>query len=401
MKLSDINRNGNEIKELIERYMMDTYERFDFIAERAEGVYLYDENGKGYLDFYGGIAVNNAGNCNEEVVQAIAEQAKDIIHTFNYPYTIPQALLAELICGELKMDKILFQNSGAEANEAMIKIARKYGVETYGAEKYHIVTAKKSFHGRTYAALSATGQPDTGCHLGFHPILPGFSYADFNDLDSFRSMCTENTIGIMVEPIQGEGGVHPGTLDFMTGLRKFCDENNILLLFDEIQTGWCRTGKIMAYEHYGVVPDILTMAKGMGGGMPISAVCTSKELARALSMGSHGSTYAGNPVCCAASYAQINFLLKHDLAANADHMGNILKEAALGLPCVREVRGVGLLIGIELEKPVAVKVKHECLEQGLLLTSIGDSIVRLTPPLTITEEDCKKAVGILKSVLQR
>ena len=281
MKLKDTKLSKEELKELVSKYMIDTYERFDFVAETAKDMYLYDEKGESYLDFYGGIAVNSAGNCNEKVVEAIKEQVNDIIHTFNYPYTIPQALLAKLICETIGMDKIFYQSTGTEANEAMIKMARKYGVEKYGPNKYNIVTAKNGFHGRTYGSMSATGQPDNGCQIGFKPMVPGFTYAEYNNLQSFKDACTENTIAIMIEPIQGEGGVHPATQEFMEGLRKFCDEKGMLLLLDEVQTGWCRTGKVMAYMHYDIKPDIVSMAKAMGGGMPIAAICASEEVSKA------------------------------------------------------------------------------------------------------------------------
>lgn len=203
MKLNEAKLTKQELKDLTKKYMIETYERFDFIAQTAKDMYLYDEEGNGYLDFYGGVAVNSAGSCNEKVVEAVCDQVKDIIHTFNYPYTVPQVLLAKLICETIGMDKIFYQNSGAEANEAMIKMARKYGTDNYGPNKYHIITAKSSFHGRTYGAMSATGQPDNGCQLGFKPMLPGFSYADFNDVDSFRKLVTDDTIAIMIEPVQG------------------------------------------------------------------------------------------------------------------------------------------------------------------------------------------------------
>ena len=236
MKLKDLGLTKQDIKDKVSKYMIDTYERFDFLAETAEGMYMYDENGTPYLDFYAGIAVNNAGSRNPKVVAAVKDQVDDIMHTFNYPYTIPQALLAEKVCTTIGMDKIFYQNSGTEANEAMIKMARKYGIEHYGPNRYHIVTAKMGFHGRTFGAMSATGQPGNGCQVGFGPMTYGFSYAPYNDLQAFKDACTENTIAIMIEPIQGEGGVHPATYEFMTGLRKFCDENNMLLLIDEVQT---------------------------------------------------------------------------------------------------------------------------------------------------------------------
>lgn len=239
MRLKDTGLTSQDIKDKVNKYMIETYERFDFLAERAKDMYMYDENGEEYLDFYAGIAVNNAGSCNEKVVAAVKDQVGDIMHTFNYPYTIPQALLAEKVCETIGMDKIFYQNSGTEANEAMIKMARKYGIEKYGPNHYHIVTAKMGFHGRTFGAMSATGQPGNGCQVGFGPMTYGFSYAPYNNLQAFKDACTENTIAIMIEPVQGEGGVHPATQEFMKGLREFCDENDMLLLIDEVQTGWC------------------------------------------------------------------------------------------------------------------------------------------------------------------
>ena len=261
MKLADTGLTAQDIKDKVSKYMIETYERFDFLAETAKDQYIYDENGEAYLDFYAGIAVNSAGSCNEKVVAAAVEQTKTLMHTFNYPYTIPQALLAEKVCETIGMDKIFYQNSGTEANEAMIKMARKYGIEKYGPNRYHIVTAKMGFHGRTFGAMSATGQPGNGCQIGFGPMAYGFSYAPYNDLQAFKDACTENTIAIMIEPVQGEGGVHPATMEFMKGLREYCDEKGMLLLIDEVQTGWCRTGKVMSFMHYGIKPDIVSMAK--------------------------------------------------------------------------------------------------------------------------------------------
>lgn len=401
MRLKDTGLTAAELKEKVSKYMIETYERFDFIAETAKDMYLYDENGTPYLDFYAGIAVNSAGNCNEKVVAAIREQVGDIIHTFNYPYTIPQALLAEKICTTIGMDKIFFQNSGAEANEAMIKMARKYGVEKYGPHKYEIITAKMSFHGRTFGSMSATGQPDNACQLGFGDMTPGFRYAAFNDLQAFRDAVSENTIAIMVEPIQGEGGVHPATPEFLTGLRKLCDENGLLLLLDEVQTGWCRTGAVMSYMHYGILPDIVSMAKAMGGGMPIAAICAKAEVAKAFTPGSHGTTYGGNPVACAASLAQIGELLDRDLAGNAKKMGAYFMEQLRTLPHVREVRGQGLLVGVEFDDTISgVDVKHGCLERKLLITAIGAHIIRMVPPLILNQDDCDKAVAIIRETVE-
>lgn len=401
MKLKDTGLTVQDIKDKVSKYMIETYERFDFLAETAKDQYIYDEKGEKYLDFYAGIAVNSAGNCNEKVVKAVQEQVADIMHTFNYPYTIPQALLAEKICTVIGMDKIFYQNSGTEANEAMIKMARKYGIEKYGPNKYHIVTAKMGFHGRTFGAMSATGQPGNGCQVGFGPMTYGFSYAPYNDLEAFKAACTENTIAIMIEPVQGEGGVHPATMEFMTGLRKFCDEKGMLLLIDEVQTGWCRTGSVMSFMNYGIKPDIVSMAKALGGGMPIGAICATDEVAKAFSAGSHGTTFGGNPVSCAAALAEVNELLDRDLATNAKNMGDYFSGLLEKLPHVKEVRHQGLLVGVEFDDAISgVDVKHECLHRHLLITAIGAHMIRMIPPLIITEKDCDEAYAIIKESVE-
>ena len=401
MKLKDTGLTFQDIKDKVDKYMIETYERFDFLAETAKDQYMYDENGTPYLDFYAGIAVNSAGNCNEKVVAAVKDQVEDIMHTFNYPYTIPQALLAEKICTTIGMDKIFYQNSGTEANEAMIKMARKYGVERYGPKRYNIVTASMGFHGRTFGAMSATGQPDNGCQIGFGPMTDGFTYAEYNNLQAFKDACTEDTIAIMVEPVQGEGGVHPATMEFMRGLREFCDEHEMLLLIDEVQTGWCRTGKVMSFMNYGIKPDIVSMAKALGGGMPIGAICATAEVAKAFTPGSHGTTFGGHPVCCAAALAEVNELLDRDLAGNAAKIGAYFMEQLKTLPHVKEVRGQGLLVGVEFDDTISgVDVKHECLHRHLLITAIGAHIIRMIPPLIINKEDCDKAVAIIREALE-
>ena len=401
MKLKDTGLTFQDIKDKVDKYMIETYERFDFLAETAKDQYMYDENGTPYLDFYAGIAVNSAENCNEKVVAAVKDQVEDIMHTFNYPYTIPQALLAEKICTTIGMDKIFYQNSGTEANEAMIKMARKYGVEKYGPKRYNIVTASMGFHGRTFGAMSATGQPDNGCQIGFGPMTDGFTYAEYNNLQAFKDACTEDTIAIMVEPVQGEGGVHPATMEFMRGLREFCDEHEMLLLIDEVQTGWCRTGKVMSFMNYGIKPDIVSMAKALGGGMPIGAICATAEVAKAFTPGSHGTTFGGHPVCCAAALAEVNELLDRDLAGNAAKIGTYFMEQLKTLPHVKEVRGQGLLVGVEFDDTISgVDVKHECLHRHLLITAIGAHIIRMIPPLIITEEDCDKAVAIIREAVE-
>lgn len=399
MKAKDYGFTKQDIIEMSDQYMLNIGYRFPIVAEEAKGVIVKDMDGEEYLDFYAGIAVNSTGNCNEKVVAAIKEQAGQVMHTSLYPYSVPQALLAKLICEAIGMNRVFFQNSGTEANEAMIKMARKYGVEHFGPEHYHIVTAKKGFHGRTYGAMSATGQPDNGCQIGFKPMLPGFTYADFNDLESFKAACTENTIAVMVEPVQGEGGVYPATKEFLQGLRKLCDERGMLLLFDEVQTGWCRCGETMAFMHYGVKPDAVTMAKAMGGGLPIGALAATEHCAQALNPGSHGSTYSGNPVCCAASYAQITELLEQKLAEHAKEIGLYFMEKLKKLPHVKEVRGLGLLVGMELMDVDAVQVKVKAMEKKLLVTATSDRVIRMVPPLIITKKDCDRAVAILEEAI--
>lgn len=400
MKLADTGYTTQEIKDLAKEYMIETYERFDFVAETAKDQYMYGTQGEKYLDFYAGIAVNSTGNCNERVVAAVKEQCEELMQTFNYPYTIPQALLAQKVCTTIGMDKIFYQNSGTEANEAMIKMARKYGVEKYGPHKYNIVTAKMSFHGRTFGAMSATGQPDNACQVGFGDMTPGFTYADYNDLESFKNAVTDNTIAIMVEPVQGEGGVHPATKEFLCGLREFCDEKGLLLLLDEVQTGWCRTGAIMSYMNYGIKPDIVSMAKALGGGMPIGAICATKEVAKAFTMGSHGTTFGGHPVCCAAALAQVNELLDRDCAKNAKEMGDYFCSKLEKLPHVKEVRHQGLFVGVEFDDTISgVDVKHECFNRKLLITAIGAHIIRMVPPLIINKDDCDKAFSIINEAV--
>lgn len=401
MKLKDTGKTKEQLIDTYNTYFYETFKRFDFIADSAKDSYVFDENGKEYLDFMAGIAVNSAGHCNKKVVEAIKEQCDSIIHASNYCYTVPQGMLAELICTSIGMEKIYFQNSGAEANEVMIKLARKYGKDNFGENRYKIVTAKNSFHGRTLATLAATGQPGTAIQKNYDPFIPGFTYADYNDLASFEAACDEDTIAIMVEPVQGEGGVIPATKDFLVGLRKLCDEKNMLLLFDEVQTGWGRTGSLMSFMGYGVKPDCVSMAKAMGGGMPIGAMCTSAKLALTFGPGAHGSTYAGNPVCCAASYAQIKEIIDNKLPANAEAKGVYFRNMLKELPYIKEVRGRGLMIGVEFTKDIATDVKYNAADEGLLITAVRPNVIRLVPPLNVSTEECDKAYEILKSVIRK
>ena len=366
MRLRDTGLTAEELKAMVNKYMVETYERYDFIAERAEGMYLYDEKGTPYLDFYGGVAVNSPGNCNPEVVKAAKDQMDDIMHTFNYPYTIPQALLAKKICDTIGMDKIFYQNSGTEANECMIKMARKYGIDHYAIQQ------------------------------GFGPMLEGFTYAEYNNLEDFASKVTDHTIAIMIEPVQGEGGVYPATQEFMEGLRKLCDEKGLLLLLDEVQTGWGRTGTPMAYMGYGVKPDLVSMAKAMGGGMPIGACCATNEVAKAFTPGTHGSTYAGHAVACAAALASVTEILDKDLSGNARRVGRYLRQELAKLPHVKEVRGKGLLVGCEYDLPIAMDVKHEALERRVLFTAIGDCVNRMIPPLIASKKDVDQLIRVMR-----
>ena len=396
----DFNMSKEELISTAEKYMNETFKRYDFIADRSADMFLYDENNQPYLDFLGGIAVNSVGGCNEAVIKAINEQAADMIHASNYFYTVPQIMLAKLICESIGMDKAQFQNSGAEANEAMLKLARKYGNDKYGkGKRYKVVTAYNSFHGRTLATLSATGQPGSAIHNGFEPLVDGFKYAEFNNLKSFEEAATDDVIAIMIEPVQGEGGVYPATQEFMQGLRKLCDDKGMLLLLDEVQTGWGRTGKLMAYMNYGIKPDAVTMAKAMGGGMPIACMCATNEAMEALSAGSHGTTFGGNPVCCAASYAAINEIIDKKLSENAYEMGNYFREKLADLPKVKEVRGLGLLVGVEFEEPIAADVKHNAFDNRLLMSVLNPTTIRMVPPLIVNKEQIDEAFSILEKCI--
>ena len=400
MKAKDFNLSKEELVEMAEKYMNETFKRYDFIADSTSGVYVYDENGEAYLDFLGGIAVNSVGGCNQAVIDAIKSQSEDMIHVSNYFYSVPQTVLAKLICESIGMDKIQFQNSGAEANEAMIKMARKYGNDLYGGKRYKIVTALNSFHGRTLATLSATGQPGSAIHKGFEPLVEGFKYAEFNNLQSFEEAATDDVIAIMIEPVQGEGGVYPADPDFMKGLRELCDRKGMLLLLDEVQTGWGRTGKLMAYMNYGIKPDAVTMAKAMGGGMPIAAMCASNEAMQHLSAGSHGTTFGGNPVCCAASYAAITEMIEKKLPENAYEVGEYFMDKLSMLEGVNNVRGMGLIVGVVFDKDIAMDVKHDAFDRKLLMSVVKPDVIRMVPPLIVTKEDCDKVVEIIDDILK-
>ena len=399
MKIQDFNMSKEEFVEITKKYMNETFPRYDFVVNESKDMNLIDENGGEYLDFLGGIAVNSVGGCNRAVIEAIKEQSEQLLHASNYFYTVPQTMLAKLICETIGMDKIQFQNSGAEANEAMIKLARKYGNDKYGNGRYKIVTAINSFHGRTLATLTATGQPGSAIHKGFEPLVDGFKYAEFNNLASFEEAATDDVIAIMIEPVQAEGGVYPATQEFMTGLRELCDRKGMLLLFDEVQTGWGRTGAIMSYMNYGVKPDAVSMAKAVGGGMPLAAMCATNEAMQALSAGSHGTTFGGNPVCCAAGYAAVTEIVEKKLSENAKEVGEYFRAKLAELPHVKEVRGLGLLVGVEFDDDIAMHVKHVAFDNRLLMSVIKPNTIRMVPPLIASKEDCDKAFEIIKKAL--
>ena len=402
MKVSESGYTREELLEIVDTYLAEQSRRWEFIEEKGDGMYVYAENGDRYLDFFAGIAVSSAGNANKKVAKAIADQAANVIHASNYAYTLPMILLAKKVCDTIGMEKIVFQNSGTEANEAMIKMARKYGVDNYGPDRYKIVTAKNSFHGRTYGALSATGQPDSACHKGFAPLLPGFTYAEYNNLEDFKSKCDENTIGIMVEPVQGEGGVYPADPEFLKGLREFCDEKNMLLMFDEVQVGSGRTGKLFAHQNYGVEPDTCSMAKALGSGVPIGAVCARGGAAKTLTPGTHGSTFAGGPLACALAATTLDVMINEGVIENARVMGEYFRDQMHKVieknhpDAVNEIRGLGLIDGIQLNKPSGQPVVDLCFKDAnVLINNTNGNVLRFVPPLITGKEEidlCIKAV---------
>jgi predicted acetylornithine/succinylornithine family transaminase len=392
--------NIEQIKELATKYIMNTYGIRDLALVRGQGIKVWDANGKEYLDFVGGIAVNLLGHCHPAVIDAIKSQAETLIHVSNLYYIEPQVKLAELLCQLSFGQKCFFCNSGAEANEAAIKLARKYAKLTYGPDKYEMITFLGSFHGRTLATITATGQPKY--QQGFEPLVPGFVYATFNDLESVQQKINEHTCAIMVEPVQGESGVHPSTPEFLAGLRQLCTGNNLLLIYDEVQCGLARTGKMFAYELYGIPPDIMTLSKGLGGGVPIGATITTNKIATAFSPGDHASTFGGNPLATAAAIATLQTILKERLTENASKLGeyffSLLMQLKNKYPFITEVRGKGLMLGIQLEREGKPYVAR-CMEKGLLINCVADKVLRFLPPLIITKEHIDTAINILDNVL--
>lgn len=386
-----------DVQKLYDEYVMPTYTRVPVCLVKGKGSRVWDLEGKVYLDFFPGWAVSGIGHCHPIVVNAIKEQARKMLHISNNFLNIKQAELAKTISEASFPARIFFCNSGAEANEGAIKFAKKYGSET---GRFEIITMKNSFHGRTLAAMRATGQDKF--HQGFQPLMEKFLHADFNDLESVKKLVTDKTIAIMLEPIQGEGGVSVATRDFLKGLRKLCDEKDMLLILDEVQTGMGRTGKMFAYQHYDLEPDIMTLAKTLGGGVPIGAFVVSRKIKReVLVAGMHGSTFGGNPLVCAASLAVFKAIKKEKLLTNTIRMGELLDQEFEKLkakyPVIESTRGIGLMKGLKLKVPSA-PYANEAREQGFLINATQGDILRIMPPMTVTAKEIKLGLKILDNV---
>jgi acetylornithine aminotransferase len=393
--------NSQQWIEKSDKYIMKTYGRYPIVPVKGEGCIVWDADGKRYLDFLAGVAVNNLGHCHPRVVKALQEQAATLIHCSNY-YQIPQQIeLAELLCSHSFAHQAFFCNSGAEANEAAIKLARKYSRDTTGRpERYGIITAADSFHGRTMATVSATGQEKV--QRFFDPLLHGFSHVPFNDIDAIACAITEDTCAVMLEPIQGEGGVNIPGRDYLSRVRELCDRHGLLLILDEVQVGMGRTGKLFAHEHFGITPDIMTLAKALAGGAPIGTMLATEEVAAAFVPGTHGSTFGGNPLVCAAALATVRTMLEDGILNRAEEMGEYLLGELEGLQkkfpaLVREVRGIGLMIGMGLTVPGGdiVKAGHKA---GLLLNVTHDTVLRFVPPLIVTKSEVDEMISILSGI---
>ena len=383
-------------KELESKYYMFLVRRQPMVLERGEGARVWDVDGREYLDFTSGWAVNNVGHCNEVVADAIAEQARTLLQTSNQFYSIPQLKMAEILVENSCLDKIFICNSGAEANEGAIKLAKKYGKKNKDGA-FGIITALNSFHGRTMMNVSATGQP----HYQelFEPIPAGFTHVPYNDLEAIKSATDENTVAVMLEPVQGEGGVNIPDPDYLPGVRDWCDQNNILLIFDEVQTGLGRLGTLFGYQNFEVEPDIITLAKGLGGGVPIGAFM-AKDSACAFDPGDHGSTFGGNPLTCAAAHASTKYILDNNVSENAAKMGEYLGEGLRKIQAnhefITDVRGMGLLWAVEFDSDITPDVIAACNESGLLMNPMRPNTVRLMPVLTITEAEIDEALERLE-----
>ncbi len=392
-------------KELIEKgkqYIANTYNRFPIAAIKGEGCWIWDLNGRRYLDFLSGIAVCNLGHAHKNVIEALTQQAQKLFHISNLFYIEPQIKAAELLCEHSFGDKVFFCNSGAEANEAAIKLARRYSWKKYNEGRYEIIVMENSFHGRTIATLSATGQPKF--HEGFKPLLEGFKYCKFNDMDAVKESINNKTCAIMLELIQSEGGVYVADKEYIKGLRKIADEYDLLLIFDEIQTGMGRTGKFFCYEHFDIEPDIMTLAKALGNGFPVGAMVAKKEIMDAFVPGTHASTFGGNPLATSAVVATINTLIDDGVIKHCENIGRYLNEGLNRLKerfsFITDIRGMGLIIGIELSVN-GDEILREFINEGVIVNCTKGNILRLLPPLIITEEEIDLFLEIAQRVFER
>jgi predicted acetylornithine/succinylornithine family transaminase len=388
-------------QELEQKLFMRTINRLPVTLVRGQGARVWDTEGKEYLDFVAGSAVNSLGHCHPVVTKALTEQAQTLIHTSNLFYTVPQVQLAELLVDNSCLDRVFFCNSGAEANEGAMKLARRYGkLHLKGA--YEIITTYGSFHGRTLATVAATGQDKF--QQPYIPLLDGFVHVDYDSVEAIKAATTSQTCAVMVEPIQGEGGVNVPDDSYLKKVRTWCDEKGILLILDEIQTGLGRIGSLFGYEQYGVEPDIMTLAKGLGSGVPIGAFL-AKERTSVFVPGEHGSTFGGNPLVCAAGLATLKFIIDNDIPAKVKKMGQYfiagLEKLKAKFSFITEIRGRGLLLALGLTDNIAEELVLACLKEGLLVNPVKPNALRFMPPLIITEKDVDEALGILEIVLNR
>jgi len=388
---------SRETPELYRKYVIANYPRKPVVIVRGQGSYVWDDQGRKYLDLFPGWGVNGIGHCHPRVVQAIQEQAGKLIHADNTYHMEPQADLARLISENSFGGQCFFCNSGAEANEAALKLVRLHTAEG----KYKVVTMENSFHGRTLATVTATGQPKY--QKGLEPLPSGFVYVPFNDLSAVEDVVDDVTAAVMVEPIQGEGGVNLAEPEFLQGLRKLCDEREVLLILDEVQTGMGRTGRYFGYQHYDVTPDIMTLAKALGGGIAIGALVAKAEIAKSLVPGTHASTFGGNPLACAAAIAVFEAIQEEGLLENARRMGEYTRARLLELQqefnFIKEARGMGLMIGVELDRPGGDIVRR-CLEKGLLINCTHERVLRLMPAMTVKKEEINDGWAILKEAMK-
>jgi len=401
--LTALPTDADTIMALDRDYVMGTYARLPVVFVRGEGARLWDSEGREYLDFLSGIAVAGVGHCHPKVAGAIAEQAHRLMHISNLFHNPLAAKLAERLCKLADMEKVFFCNSGTEANEAALKIARKWGKQKRGAECIEIITFVGSFHGRTMGAVSATAQPKY--QAPFAPLVPGFIYAPLNDLAALDELITEKTCAVMIEPLQGESGVNPATPEFLAGVRALCDEAEVLLILDEIQCGMGRTGHFLASQGVGVQGDIVTMAKGIADGFPMGACLARGSAATTLVPGDHGSTFAGQPLACAASLATLDVMEEEELMARAAEVGAYFKAGLQALQQtlptqIKEVRGRGLMVGLQLTNPDAKTVHKYLMEAGIVANATSDTTLRFVPPLVVTKEDCDRVVATIERALR-